>query len=354
MGARCRSPRPPGSELGKWGYPSGKQSTGLMPNYSLTNTPSGTLGGLTTHHPVQYVPTCHWGGTERSREVHPLRPPAKPTQARSQRKLVCRMAGGLSDLPERNLGPISWGISAKEVTQPAAIWALAERGCYSRHLVPTDELVAEIGGTALQEEDQCGVTAAAYQPFSQPEAYSRSCERESWHDEALQEAREAQQWVVEATHRLELDIKRLSQGAGNVQCQHPHSHSGSNWQSKSFDRWERSPSQHRPERHVTFWEPEVEPYSGEGPYQEPWGHLPWAQMRRGEEDLLPTGRTEVPCPWEMPVAYPDIKNRMGDLWEPSIKNYEVLLNWWAHQLDTLHWWGELAAIPGVEDPRRLT
>ena len=31
---------------------------------------------------------------------------AKPTQARSQRKLGCCMAGQLSDLPERNLGPI--------------------------------------------------------------------------------------------------------------------------------------------------------------------------------------------------------------------------------------------------------
>ena len=263
------------------------------------------------------------------------------------------MAGGLSDLMKRNLGPIPWGISTKEVTQPTAMWAPAEKGSYSGHLVLTDEMVAEAGGTALQEEDQCSAATAAYQPFSQPEAQSRSRERRSQHDEALQEAREAHQWALDAIHRLELDIERLCQGVGNVQCQCPHSHSGSHQWSKSLDRWERSLSLHRLERHVTFHEPEVEWFSDEGPYQEPWGHLPQAQMGWGEEVLLPTRRMEIPCPKEMPTAYPDVKNRVGDPWEPSIKNYEVWLNWWASQLDTLHWWGELVAIPGVEDPRRL-
>ena len=273
MGARCRSPRLPGNELRKWGYLSGKQSASLMPNYSLTNTQVGHWGASLPHHPAQYVPICCQGGMERSREVHPPRPLAKPTQAGSQRKLVCCTAGGLLDLPERNPGPVSWGISAKEVTRPAAMQASAERGSYSWHLVLADEPVVEVGGgAALQDEDQCGVTATTYQPFSQPEAQSRSCERKSWHDEALQEAREAHQWVLEAAHRLELDIKRLSQGVGNVQC--PHSHSGSCWQRKSLDRWERSPSQCRLERHVTFWEPEVEPYSGKVHTRNPKGTSP--------------------------------------------------------------------------------
>ena len=38
---------------------------------------------------------------------------------------------------------------------------------------------------------------------------------------------------------------------------------------------------------------------------------------------------------------------------PSINNYEVWLTWWAHFLDTPHRWGELTAIPDVEDLRRL-
>ena len=55
----------------------------------------------------------------------------------------------------------------------------------------------------------------------------------------------------------------------------------------------------------------------------------------------------------MPATYPDINNRVGDPPEPSIINYEVWLNWHACQLNTPHWWGELVAIPDVEDPRRL-
>ena len=39
--------------------------------------------------------------------------------------------------------------------------------------------------------------------------------------------------------------------------------------------------------------------------------------------------------------------------ELSIRNIEVWLDWWAHQLDTPHWWVELTAIPNVENPKRL-
>ena len=33
---------------------------------------------------------------------------------------------------------------------------------------------------------------------------------------------------------------------------------------------------------------------------------------------------------------------------------EAWLDWWAHQLDMPCWWTELTAIPGVEDPQKLT
>ena len=139
----------------------------------------------------------------------------------------------------------------------------------------------------------------------------------------------------------------------NVQCQCPSSHSGSHLHSRSLDRQERSPSQCRPEKHVTFCNPEVEPFLGEGPYPEPQGPFPQAQMGRGEEGPLPARRPEILHPREMPASYPDIENRMGDLPETSIKNMEVWLNWQACQLDTPHWWGELATIPDVEDPSKL-
>ena len=56
---------------------------------------------------------------------------------------------------------------------------------------------------------------------------------------------------------------------------------------------------------------------------------------------------------QMPTTYLDIGNRMGYLLEPSIKNYEMWLDWQACQLDTPHWWAELTTIPEVEDPRKL-
>ena len=39
--------------------------------------------------------------------------------------------------------------------------------------------------------------------------------------------------------------------------------------------------------------------------------------------------------------------------EPSIKNYKVWLEWWAHQVNMPDQWGELVAIPNVGDPKRL-
>ena len=68
---------------------------------------------------------------------------------------------------------------------------------------------------------------------------------------------------------------------------------------------------------------------------------------------LPIWRLETVCPQEMPTTYPDIENRMGYPPEPSIKNYEMWLDWQVHQLDTPHWWAELTTIPEVEDPRKL-
>ena len=55
----------------------------------------------------------------------------------------------------------------------------------------------------------------------------------------------------------------------------------------------------------------------------------------------------------MPVTYLGFENRAGNLPEPFTKNYKVWLNWHACQLDPLHWWRELVAIPDVKDLRRL-
>ena len=246
------------------------------------NIPSGHWGASPPHHPAQCVSTCCQGGVEKGREIHLLKLPAKPTQAGSWRKLVCHSAGGLFDLLERNLGLIIWGISAKEVTWPTTMWAPAERGSHSGHLVLTDEPVAKAGGVTLQEEDQYRAAAATYQPFSQSESQSWSHERRGWHGKALQETREAHKQGLEATHWLEVDIERLGQGVVNVQHQCPCSQSDSCWQSKSLDRQDRSLSRCILERHVTFHKPEVEPFLG-------GGHCGLWPTRCQEQDWLPIG-----------------------------------------------------------------
>ena len=125
----------------------------------------------------------------------------------------------------------------------------------------------------MLEEDQYGEAAVTHHPACHPEAWSRSHKRRNPCAEALLKAREAHQWALEAAHILELVIERLSQEAENVLHWHLHSLSGSHMQSKSLNRCKRSPSQHRPERHVTFCNPEVEPFLGKCTYGEPQGYL---------------------------------------------------------------------------------
>ena len=99
-------------------------------------------------------------------------------------------------------------------------------------------------------------------------------ERDDLPDKALQESREVHQWVLEATHILELNIERLSWEANRTKCQHSHSHSCA-W-GRLQERCAQSLSPHRPRRHVTFCEPEEGMSSDERPQREPW-----AQATRG-------------------------------------------------------------------------
>ena len=55
----------------------------------------------------------------------------------------------------------------------------------------------------------------------------------------------------------------------------------------------------------------------------------------------------------MPMTDWGTRGRWGYPPEPSIKNYELWLDWWAHQLDTPDWWEELTAIPEGGDLKKL-
>ena len=140
----------------------------------------------------------------------------------------------------------------------------------------------------------------------------------------------------------------------NVLHQCPHSLSDSCLRSKSLDRHGRFLSWCRLERHMTSCNPEVEPISSKGAYGKPQGYLTRAWVERGEESSWPVWWQERLHPQEMPTIHVGGENRMDITPEPSINNYEVWLTWWAHFLDTLHWLGELATIPDVDDLRRLT
>ena len=155
-------------------------------------------------------------------------------------------------------------------------------------------------------------------PFSQSEGQSQSLKRRGWCDESLQEARKACKWALEATYQLELDIARLSQGMGNVQCQCPRSHSDSSHWSKSLDRWDRSPSQCRLERHVTFCKPELELFSGRGHCQKPSEHLSQAQMRGGSSACQEDGDT---LPWRNAHGLPRCQEKDG--WPIKAFNREI-------------------------------
>ena len=143
-------------------------------------------------------------------------------------------------------------------------------------------------------------------PVHQLESWSRSRRREDPHGEALQVAREAHQGALEAAQMLECNIKRLCQGVGDAQYPHPHGHSSSHSWSKSLDRCQRSLSQHRLERRVTFQEPEVELDSSERPYTGPQGHSFRTYLEEGDGVPLPTQRQEIVYPQEMPIAYLDV------------------------------------------------
>ena len=73
-------------------------------------------------------------------------------------------------------------------------------------------------GTAMSEESQRGASAATLQPSHQTRSHSQFQGRDYQHDEALWEAREAHQWVLEAACMFEFNIDRLSQEVDGIQC----------------------------------------------------------------------------------------------------------------------------------------
>ena len=193
----------------------------------------------------------------------------------------------------------------------------------------------------MLEEDQRRAATPTVWPSHQTGTHSQTQERDCLCDEALWEAKEAHQWTLEAAHMLELNIERLHKKADGARCQHPHSHSCSHFQGRSLERC------------MTFHEPGEGAPSDERPQTELQEHLTRGQLEEGDLGPPPTQRPELEHFLEMPMTSQGMRGRQGYLSEPSIKNYELWLGWWACQLDTPHWWEELTAILEAGDIKTL-
>ena len=144
---------------------------------------------------------------------------------------------------------------------------------------------------------------------------------------------------------------RLNKEANGAKCQclcscsHP--------QGRSLERHVQSLNWHRPKRCITFCKPEEETSSDERPQRELQEHLTRGQVEEDNLCPLSTLMLELEHFLEMPMSGQGTRGRQGYLLEPSLKNYELWLEWWACQLDTPHWWAELTAIPEVGDIKKL-
>ena len=196
METNCTSPSLLGSGQVKQGCPLERQNVGLTPNCSLMNTPDGVLRASPTHHPPQYVPACHQGGVEGSREVHPLRLVAEPAKAWPQGRHTCHATWRVSDLSERDQGPLPWSIFTKKITWLTTLQAQMEGRGYPGHPVLPEEPLAQAGGHCHAGGGPMRGCCNYPQPIHQPESWSRSWRREEPHNEALWEAREAHQQVL--------------------------------------------------------------------------------------------------------------------------------------------------------------
>ena len=94
--------------------------------------------------------------------------------------------------------------------------------------------------------------------------------------------------------------------------------------------------------------------SGEGPLTEPLGQVTGGgEVEESNLGPLPALEPELECFLEAPTPIWGTGDRWGLLPEPSIKNYEVWLEWQACQVNIPDWWRELVTIPTACDPGML-
>ena len=230
---------------------------------------------------------------------------------------------------EGNLGPLSWGISTKKVAQPATLWALTEGRSHLRHIVLTEELLAEMGGTTMLEKDQCSATVAAPSPSATLNPNPGPM-REKTHTMRPSRGQRGSPAGVGNCPQAGVKYQKAKLGSGEHPTLMPLQPSSSCLQSRSLDRHERSLSRHRPERCGTFCNPEVELILSERSYWEPQGHptREWMEGVRGTLCPSKGQKYYVPerCPWptqELEIGWVNHQNhqlritRCGWIGEPA-------------------------------------
>ena len=204
-----KKPSPLGSRQGKQGCPLGRQNSNLFldeyPRWEI----EGPHWSIILHD--MFLHTTKEGQKEAERFIHQGHWQSLPRLDPEADIAAIRLVGYQTSHKEirdlyhdayllrRSLSPLPCRPQWRE----EAIWVILSslRSCLPRW-----------GCTAMPEEDQWGTAVATPLPVCQWESMSRSRRREDSHDEALQEAREAHQQALEATHMLEHNIERLSQG----------------------------------------------------------------------------------------------------------------------------------------------
>ena len=106
-----------------------------------------------------------------------------------------------------------------------------------------------------------------------------------------------------------------------------------------------SPSPTWLKKHVTFQDQGGETSFQENPLGELLRQVTSRELEECDLGPLPTLEPELESFLDAQIPMPGAEDRCESQPEPSIKNYEVWLEWWAFQVNMPDWWGELVTIP---------
>ena len=219
-----------------------------------------------------------WVGAEGRRKADLLRPLAWSSEAEPWGRCSHHPACGVLDFPGGDSGPVPWGIHAQKAAWPATLWDWMDGKGHQRHSVLLEEL-------PVKKRRYCqaggGPKGGLPWPLYTPAA------------------------KLNPTFRPEGGTTHMMRPWGTLAGIGGCLHAG-----------------------VKYWKAESQE------------HLTGGQLEGGDLGPPPTLRPELEHFLEMSMTGQGTRGRHGYPLELLIKNYELWLEWQAHQLDTPHWWEE--------------